>query len=143
MQRGRVGNHNNHTLRRTHRKFLQPICTELVIDGGILCRFDPTFGMMSPSMRFMQPLFSPDELDSDEHGNVNWNLAWRKELNSLQQLTEEQEKAGTDQEWYRMMLFRLRSGMMMHPGEPVVHVGNGVPPPPHGMPPNPGEVPQE
>ncbi|KAH8105942.1 hypothetical protein BXZ70DRAFT_404545 [Cristinia sonorae] len=104
--------------------------------------FDPAFAMMPPGMRFVQPaLFSPDELEHDEHGEVNWNLAWRKELDNLQQLTEEQEKAGADQEWYKMMLFRLRSGLIMHPGDPVVH---GVPPPPlHGLPPNPGEVPQD
>ena len=93
-------------------------------------------------MRFMPPLFAPDEFETDEHGNVNWMLAWRKELTSLQQVTDEQEKAGADQEWFRMMLTRLRSGMIMHSSDPgVVPMGN--PPPPHGMPPNPGDVPQE
>ncbi|TCD70836.1 hypothetical protein EIP91_001526 [Steccherinum ochraceum] len=83
--------------------------------------FDPTFGMMAPGMRFVQPpFFSAEELEADEHGNVDWNLAWRKELNSLQQLTEEQEKAGADPEWYRMMLFRLReSAHQMHAREIV------------------------
>ncbi|KAH9938250.1 uncharacterized protein B0H18DRAFT_966245, partial [Fomitopsis serialis] len=40
----------------------------------------------------------------------------------LQRLTEDQQKAGADQEWYRMMLFRVRSGMMAppNPGDPMV-----------------------
>lgn len=104
--------------------------------------------MMPPGgMRYPPPLFPPDEqFEVDEHGNVNWHAAWLKELNQLQQVTEEQQKAGADQEWYRMMLFRVRSSMLappMTPGEPVVHVQGA---PPHGMPgqpPNPGEVPQE
>ncbi|KAI0081673.1 hypothetical protein K474DRAFT_1587259 [Panus rudis PR-1116 ss-1] len=120
--------------------------------------FDPTFSMMPPppapdGMRFGPPmgLFAPDEaLPADEHGNINWHAAWRKELSGLQQITEEQEKAGADQEWFRIMLFRVRGAMMapMNPADPgVVHgVPGGPPPPPpphHGMPPpqpNPAEV---
>ncbi|PCH41143.1 hypothetical protein WOLCODRAFT_137215 [Wolfiporia cocos MD-104 SS10] len=87
------------------------------------------------------PLFQPDEqFEFDEHGNVNWQTAWLKELSQLQQLTEEQTKAGVNQEWYRMMLFRVRSAMLappMNPGEPAV----SMPPPP--MPPPPNEVRQE
>lgn len=99
-------------------------------------RFDPGFAMMPPTnMRYLAPLFGPEEpLESDEHGNINWHGAWRKELTNLAQLTEEQEKAGADQEWFRMMLFRVRSGLMappMAPGDGVVHVQGG---PPHGIP---------
>ncbi|THH27287.1 hypothetical protein EUX98_g6901 [Antrodiella citrinella] len=93
--------------------------------------FDPTFGMMNPLMNM-------GEIETDEHGNPNWNLAWRKELGALQRVTEDQEKAGADQEYFRLMLMRLRSAMMM-PQEAVVH---GVPPP-HGMPQDPGDVPQD
>lgn len=74
-------------------------------------------------MRYMPPLFTPEErFELDENGNVNWQSAWLKELSSLQRLTEDQQKAGADQEWYRMMLFRVRSGMMAppNPGDPMV-----------------------
>ncbi|KAI0353556.1 hypothetical protein OH77DRAFT_1458146 [Trametes cingulata] len=104
--------------------------------------FDPAFPPVMP------PLFRPDEtFELDEHGQVNWHSHWRKELQQLQQLTEEQEKQGADQEWYRIMLFRVRSAMMappMNPGEPVPNMAAPPPPPPHaipGQPPNPGEVP--
>ncbi|KAI9066753.1 hypothetical protein FKP32DRAFT_1601553 [Trametes sanguinea] len=105
--------------------------------------FDPAFAPVMP------PLFRPDEqFELDEHGQVNWHAQWRKELQQLQQLTEEQEKQGADQEWYRIMLFRVRSAMMappMNPGEPVPNMGTAPPPPPPhpmpGQPPNPGEVP--
>lgn len=96
--------------------------------------------MLNPNLRFMQPPLLPqDEFEPDEHGNINWSLAWNKELESLRRVTEEQEKNGVDQEWFKMMLFKLRSGMMM-PNEAIMGV---PPPPPHAMPPNPGEVPQE
>ena len=104
--------------------------------------FDPTFAPVMP------PLFRPDEqFELDEHGQVDWRAQWRKELQQLQQLTDAQEKQGADMEWYRMMLFRVRSAMMappMNPGEPVPNMGAAPPPPPHampGQPPNPGEVP--
>ena len=61
----------------------------------------------------MPQLFRPDEgWDIDEHGNVNWAMAWRKELQSLLTVTEQQDKAGADQEWYRQMLVKVRTGMM-------------------------------
>ncbi|KAI0677144.1 hypothetical protein C8Q78DRAFT_1001363 [Trametes maxima] len=100
--------------------------------------FDPAYPPLMP------PLFRPDEqFEVDEHGQVNWHAQWRKELEQLQQLTEEQEKQGADQEWYRIMLFRVRSAMMappMNPGEPVPNMVV-APPPPHAIPgPPPGEV---
>lgn len=59
---------------------------------------------------------SPDEsFDLDEHGNVDWRLAWLKEIGHLQQVTAEQEKAGVDPEWYRMMLVRVRTALMPPP----------------------------
>ena len=69
----------------------------------------------------MQPLFRPDEgWEVDGQGNVNWAAAWRKELQSLLQITEQQEKTGVDQEWYRQMLVKVRTGMLtpvMSPAE--------------------------
>ncbi|KAJ6599345.1 hypothetical protein DFH09DRAFT_33032 [Mycena vulgaris] len=90
--------------------------------------FNPNFPMMD--MRF--PLappgpmpISPDEnIELDENGHVNWRVAWLKEIGHLQQVTAEQEKAGVDAEWYRMMLFRVR-GALMPPPDAVMHV------PPH------------
>ena len=102
-------------------------------------RFDPNFPGMIPFLR-------PDELEVDESGSINWHALWRKELAQLQQATDEQEKSGADQEWYRTMLLRVRMGMFAplnmgpQPGPPD---GQMPPPPPHGLPgqpPNPGEV---
>ncbi|OSX59319.1 hypothetical protein POSPLADRAFT_1048658 [Postia placenta MAD-698-R-SB12] len=114
--------------------------------------FDPNFSIMPPppgGIRYqpqLPPLFPPDEqFETDEHGNINWQAAWLKELSQLQQLTEEQQKAGADQEWYRMMLFRVRSAMVappMNPGDPAVHIG-APPPRMPGQPPNQVEIPQE
>lgn len=94
----------------------------------------------------MIPFLRPDELEVDESGSINWHALWRKELAQLQQATDEQEKSGADQEWYRTMLLRVRMGMFAplnmgpQPGPPD---GQMPPPPPHGLPgqpPNPGEV---
>jgi len=99
--------------------------------------FDPNFAMM-PGMRYPPPIaghmppvpISADEgLEVDEHGNVNWRLAWLKEIGHLQQITAEQEKANIDPEWYRMMLFRVRTALM--PPE-VIHAMA-----PHMQPPQP------
>jgi len=97
-------------------------------------RFDPaTFAMMGPppGMRFPvppPPHVPMEEFRLDEHGNVDWHLAWVKELEALQQLTDDQEKAGVDLEWYRQMLFRVRAALMM--GIPPDHMGTAPPPPP-------------
>lgn len=103
--------------------------------------FDPNFAMMN-AMRF-PPLpgtipgpmpISPDEgLDLDEHGQVDWRLAWHKELGHLQRVTTEQDETGGDQEWYRMMLFRIRTALM--PPMPMNPDGTfqmPMPPPPPG-----------
>ncbi|KAF7776330.1 transcriptional regulator family: Forkhead [Agaricus bisporus var. burnettii] len=105
--------------------------------------FNPNFPMMAPDPRFPPPIpgvlpMAPDEgFEMDEHGNVNWRLAWLKELGHLQQITAEQEKAGVDPEWYRMMLFRVRSALMPPPMNPDVMHGM---PPPHMQPPPPNAV---
>jgi len=105
--------------------------------------FDPNFQMMA-GMRYPPipgPMagpvpMSPDEnFELDETGNINWPLAWHKELGHLQQITEEQDKAGVDPEWYRMMLFRVRTALMPPPLNPEVMHAMG--PPPHMQPPQP------
>jgi forkhead box protein J2/3 len=100
--------------------------------------FDPNFPMMA-GMRFpaIPPMLVDENVELDEHGNVNWRMAWMKEIGHLQQITQEQEKAGVDSDWYRMMLFRVRGALMppMNP-EAVMH---GMPP--HMQPPqNPGDM---
>ncbi|KAF8639932.1 hypothetical protein AX17_001182 [Amanita inopinata Kibby_2008] len=121
---------------------------------GMPYSFDPNFHMIA-GMRFPPPMpgpmpISPDEnFELDEHGNVNWRLAWLKEIGHLQQITAEQEKAGVDPEWYRMMLFRVRSALMPPPPPPPMNpeaVMHGMPPPPHMQPPpqpNPADIQQQ
>jgi forkhead box protein J2/3 len=71
------------------------------------------------------PLYPNEALEFDEHGQVDWSAMWRKELQGLVAITEEQDKNGpADQEWYRGMLTRLRTAMMT-PEQPM------APPPPH------------
>ena len=101
---------------------------------------------MIAGMRYPPPIppgipISPDEqFDMDENGNVNWRLAWHKEIGHLQALTAEQEKAGVDSEWYRVMLFRIRSAAMMPPpmNPEMMHMTMPAPP----QPPT-GEIPQQ
>ncbi|EGO01716.1 hypothetical protein SERLA73DRAFT_177169 [Serpula lacrymans var. lacrymans S7.3] len=107
--------------------------------------FDPAFSMMPPGMRFPPPpaiSLGPDQFEVDEHGNINWRMSWMKELGHLQQITAEQEKAGVDEEWYRMMLIRVRSALMTPYAPDGMHVAGGPPSamPPH-VPPN-GELQQ-
>jgi len=73
-----------------------------------------------------------ETIELDEHGNLNWRVAWLKELGHLQQVTAEQDKLQVDQEWYRMMLFRVRGALMapINPAETVVHPPHNIPPPP-------------
>ena len=122
-----------HILHRIHRTpFIYSILT--VPQVLIFDRFDPAaFAMMGPppGMRFPvppPPHVPMEEFELDEHGNVDWHLAWLKELRDLQQLTTDQEKAGVDQEWYRQMLFRVRAALMM--ALPPDHIGGAPPPPP-------------
>lgn len=98
--------------------------------------FDPNFPMMS--MRFPPvpgpvPIAPDESFEVDEQGNINWQLAWMKEIGHLQQVTAEQEKAGADQEWYRMMLFRVRTALMPPPINPevmhqIAHLQAAAPP---------------
>lgn len=93
--------------------------------------FNPNFPM---NMGFPMPPgpmpISPEEnIELDENGQVNWRVAWLKEIGHLQQVTAEQEKAGVDPEWYRMMLFRVRGALMMPPADAVMHVPPYMAPP--------------
>ncbi|KAJ7904236.1 fork head domain-containing protein [Mycena olivaceomarginata] len=95
--------------------------------------FPAGFPMMD--MRFPMPPgpmpISPEEnIELDENGQVNWRVAWLKEIGHLQQVTAEQEKAGVDPEWYRMMLFRVRGALMPMNPDAVMHVPPYMAPPP-------------
>ncbi|KAH8118372.1 hypothetical protein DFH11DRAFT_1502712 [Phellopilus nigrolimitatus] len=54
----------------------------------------------------------PNAPEVDENGNVNWRTAWLNELTKLQAITAEQDKLQAEPEWYREMLFRVRTAMM-------------------------------
>uniref|UniRef100_D8PKJ7 Fork-head domain-containing protein n=2 Tax=Schizophyllum commune (strain H4-8 / FGSC 9210) TaxID=578458 RepID=D8PKJ7_SCHCM len=104
--------------------------------------FDPNFmmGMRFPPMGGPMPISPEEGLELDENGNVDWRAAWLKEIGHLQQVTAEQEKAGVDAEWYRMMLYRVRTALMppvaVNPDGTVMHI-----PPPHLAPPPPAPAP--
>jgi forkhead box protein J2/3 len=55
------------------------------------------------------------EPEVDEHGNPNWRSIWLNELARLQQVTHAQDTAGADQEWYKMMVMRVRSAFLVPP----------------------------
>lgn len=76
------------------------------------------------------PLF---HADVDANGAPDWGALWRKELAALLQLTEQQDAAGAEQEWYRVMWFRVR-GAMMAPVMAPADMGQGqsMPGPPAG-----------
>jgi forkhead box protein J2/3 len=60
------------------------------------------------------PLFpgEPQPETDPASGQPNWRSLWLKELGHLQQLTQEQEKAGVEQEWYRIMIWRVRAALL-------------------------------
>jgi forkhead box protein J2/3 len=86
-------------------------------------------GMRYPPMP-LQIISAEERLPMDEHGNIDWHMTWIKELRDLQEHTAQQEKANQNQDWYRMMFFRLRSGLMS-PFDPSMMVQGA--PPPHPM----------
>lgn len=106
---------------------------------NVLTSFDPNFPMLPPpppGLRFApHPAMPIDNLEADENGNLSWRLTLMKELSNLQQLAVEQEKAGADEEWFRMMLLRIRGALLA----PAYH--DGMHPPP-GMPPHPAPNPE-
>lgn len=80
--------------------------------------------MMAGAMRFTTypGLVVPNtaDIEVDEPRNIDWRSAWLKELAQLQQVTAEHDEAHTDPEWYKMMLFSVRSALMLPPGDPIV-----------------------
>ncbi|THH10081.1 hypothetical protein EW145_g1586 [Phellinidium pouzarii] len=58
------------------------------------------------------PVLPASAPEVDENGNVNWRTAWLNELAKLQHITGEQDKLQAEPEWYREMLFRVRTAMM-------------------------------
>lgn len=55
--------------------------------------------------------------EMDENGNPDWRNIWHNELAKLRAYTEAQEKAGADPEWYRLMVARVRGGLMAMGGD--------------------------
>lgn len=80
-----------------------------------------------PSLGYGEELQLRQEID--EHGNPDWRNIWHNELTKLRAFTTEQEKAGADPEWYRMMVARVRGGLVpigpdgmpVPPGHPAHH----------------------
>lgn len=99
----------------------------------IFFRFDPSFQMMPPPPGLRFPPVPIDDLEVDEGGNILWRLSFMKELAHLQQISSDKDMG---EDWYRMMLLRMRGAVMAPP--PAYHDGMhpppGMPPPP---PPNP------
>jgi forkhead box protein J2/3 len=98
-------------------------------------RFDPNFIIAPGGIRFpphVPPyVMGPDErLEVDESGSVSWRLQWIKELGHLQNLTQQQEKDGAAEEWYRMMFFRLRGALLapITPGDAPMAPHQMLPP---------------
>ena len=81
-----------------------------------------------PSLTYVEDQLRPE---LDEHGNPDWRNIWHNELMKLKAFTLEQDKAGADPEWYRMMVARVRGGLV-----PIGPDGMPVPPghPHHGHP---------
>jgi forkhead box protein J2/3 len=63
-------------------------------------------------------------LEVDADGNPNWRNMWLNELAKLQHVTAAQEKNGADQEWYRIMVTRVRGAFM--PPDPHTMGMDGV-----------------
>ncbi|KAJ7807084.1 hypothetical protein B0H14DRAFT_2609987 [Mycena olivaceomarginata] len=86
------------------------------------------------------PISPEENIELHENGQVNWRVAWLKEIGHLHQVTAEQEKAGVDPEWYRMMLFRARAALMP---DAVMHVPPNMAPPPPPPPPGAPGAPEQ
>lgn len=119
---------------------MHQVSIALIVDLLYFPRFDPSFPPHllppPPGIPGILPPFNADEaFDMDEHGNFDWKSMWKKELSQLIQVTEEQEKTGVDQEWFRIMLWKLRAAFFTPPPPPAGHPGH----PPH--PGHPGHLP--
>lgn len=95
-----------------------PFAFPLVVIPGafVVLRLTSTSTFPDPNLMMSRspPLFPGEpqpEIDA-QTGQPNWRSLWLKELGHLQQLTQEQEKAGVDQEWYRIMIWRVRAALL-------------------------------
>jgi len=70
------------------------------------------------------PGFEGAEVGMGGENHVDWRNLFVQELERLKSMTKEQDKNVAPQEWYRMMLMRLKMGMY---GVPPF----GAPIPPH------------
>ncbi|KZV64848.1 hypothetical protein PENSPDRAFT_614853 [Peniophora sp. CONT] len=77
-----------------------------------------------PPFMLMPPVPPVPDLPIDAAGNVDWHSAWLRELDSLRVATGEAENHGAGQDWYREMLLKVRTGMLMQIVPPA-----GPPPP--------------
>jgi forkhead box protein J2/3 len=103
-------------------------------------QFDPLYPLIPRLHPFLHLPSSPTQMTLAPHtptqvqgltltphdAPIDWRLAWLKELQHLQHMTNEQEKAGPPgDDWYRMMLFRVRTAMMT-PLDPGIVLGGMV-----------------
>lgn len=77
-----------------------------------------------PPFMLMPPVPPVPDLPIDAAGNVDWHAAWVRELESLRVATGQAEDHGAGQDWYREMLLKVRTGMLMQIVPPA-----GPPPP--------------
>ncbi|KAF7313578.1 Fe-S cluster assembly protein DRE2 [Mycena chlorophos] len=88
-------------------------------ENGQPLPYPPPFpGFMPPLMdvRFSTPLVVPvEDMIKGDNGETDWRAMWAREIGHLQQITAEQDKNGAKQEWYQMMLVRVRSALLLPP----------------------------
>jgi forkhead box protein J2/3 len=83
---------------------------------------NPDYPLVSPSLQYPEGAEEGDlEQETDEHGNPHWRAIWLNELARLQQVTSAQDSAGADQEWYKMMVLRVRAAFFA-PGPSAPYV---------------------
>jgi len=90
--------------------------------------FDPSVGYPvpppNPNVRYTE---EEEELvpEIDEHGQPNWRNVWLNELTKLRLATAEQDRTSADEDWYRMMVERVRGafGVPMPEFIPVPEMG--------------------
>ncbi|KAF7301512.1 Forkhead box protein c2 [Mycena indigotica] len=84
-------------------------------------QYPPFTGFVSPMAAAMMSFGIPpplslmtpeDRVDATENGDVDWRALWLKEIEHLQEITAQQDKLGAQQQWYQMMLFRVRSVLL-------------------------------
>ncbi|EJD52775.1 hypothetical protein AURDEDRAFT_111336, partial [Auricularia subglabra TFB-10046 SS5] len=71
--------------------------------------------------------------EMDENGEYIWRNIWFNELIRLRIWTSEQEKHGVDQDWYRIILFRVRTALqhLVPPTDPATGLPLAIVPDEH------------